>query len=81
MNNKKVWIPIISFIVGITLIICAFVIVAGNPKLITDNTSKMVAQAEKFYIKGDTDSAFYQLEIYCDEKPDNTDGFIDLDYY
>ncbi len=82
MNNKKVLIPIILSIVGIMLIVCVFMVLGNNTKLVTDNTSKMVEQAKKLYKRGDIETAFYQLEIYCDEKSDNTDGFMLLgDWY
>lgn len=82
MDNKKFWIPIISIIVGIMLIACVFMFLGSNLKLVTDDTAKMVERAEKLYSRGDIETAFYQLEIYCDEKPDNTDGYILLgDWY
>lgn len=82
MNNKKVLIPIILSVVGILVIICIFAFLNNNANLVTDNTSQMVEQAKSLYQEGDKDTAIYQLKIYCDEKPDNTDGFMLLgDWY
>lgn len=50
--------------------------------IIINEPDKMVENAKSLYKKGDTDSAIYQLMIYCDEKPSNTDGYMLLgDWY
>ena len=82
MNNKKALIPIILSVVGVIVIVCMFMFLSNNSNIITDNTSQMVEQAKELYNKGDKENAYYQLNIYCDERPDNTDGFILLgDWY
>ena len=82
MNNKKALIPIILSVVGVIVIVCMFMFLSNNSNIITDNTNKMVEQAKELYNKGDKENAYYQLNIYCDERPDNTDGFILLgDWY
>ncbi len=82
MNDKKVWLPVVIIIVGVMLIVSVFLFLGDNMKLVTDDTTKMIEQAEKLYKRGDIETAFYQLEIYCDEKSDNTDGFTLLgDWY
>lgn len=81
-NNKKIVLLITVCLVAILSVVCIFIIMDRNSKIVTDNTGKMIAQAKELYAEGDKDNAFYQLNIYCDENPNNTDGFILLgDWY
>ena len=82
MNNKKLLIPAIFLIIVVLVLGCVFAIYYDNSDVEMNNTSQMVERAEKLYKKGNIEKAFYQLEIYCDEKPDNTDGYMLLgDWY
>lgn len=76
MKNFK-----LSYIIGIISIvvlgcICAFIIVNQAANSITNDVNKMVSRAKSFYDKGDIDNAVYQLQLYCSEKPDNSDGYM-----
>lgn len=74
-----------SFLSGlliILIVVSSFVFSGCNQRIVTNNPDKMVENAKELYEKGDTQQAIYQLQIYCDERPYNTDGYLLLgDWY
>ncbi len=71
----------LSYLIGIILVailgcVCAAVVFYQSANSITNDVGKMVSRARSFYSKGDIDNAVYQLQLYCSEKPDNSDGYM-----
>lgn len=79
---KKTAYPFVSGLLAVLIIAAALVFSGCNGGIITNEPEKMVANAKTLYEKGNVESAIYQLQIYCDERPNNTDGFMLLgDWY
>lgn len=72
-------IVIISIIVAIVLVgsYLAYSFVIKKDGITTD-VNKMVAQAEMLYAKGDKENAYYQMQLYCQEKPKDYDAWMIL---
>ncbi len=82
LKNKRILLPIILILVAILALVGLFTVIDRRNNLVTGNPNQMIEQAKSLYAKGDKDTAIYQLQIYCDEKPNNTDGFTLLgDWY
>ena len=75
MYGKK-----ISSILLIALLValvgtCGFFVYKQNDG-ITHNVNKMIDNAITLRQAGETDSALYQLQLYCSERPNNSDGYM-----
>ncbi len=68
-DRKKLIISSVAIVLLIALFGLIYFISTGK---ITYDVSKMVENAQKLYAEGDTDNAFYQLQLYCQENSDDS---------
>lgn len=77
MKNKRLLYAVSIGVTALLIIIAGILVLSENINGVTNsNIDKMVERAVSLYEDGKIDDAFYQLQIYCDEKPDNTDGYL-----
>lgn len=79
---KKIIHPFVATLLTILIITIPLTLCGCNSDIIVNESQKMIANAKRLYEKGDTGSAIYQVQIYCEENPLNTDGYMLLgDWY
>lgn len=80
---KRITRPLIAILLTLFIIITPLMFSGCNSSsVIFNNPEKMIANAKALYQKGNTSSAIYQLQIYCEEKPFNTEAYMLLgDWY
>ena len=77
-SNKKSILATIAII----LLIAVFVLIHYfSSSDITNDVSKMTANAEKLYNEGKIDRAYYQMLLYTQENPDDKNGWLILGDY
>ena len=77
-SNKKSILATIAII----LLIAVFVLIHYfSSSDITNDVSKMTANAEKLYSEGKIDRAYYQMLLYTQENPDDKNGWLILGDY
>lgn len=76
MNKKRLLYAISIGVTALLIILAGIFVLFDNMYGVTNKIDNMVERAVSLYEEGKTDDAFYQLQIYCDEKPDNTDGYL-----
>ena len=77
-SNKKSILATIAII----LLIAVFVLIHYfSSSDITNDVSKMTANAEKLYSEGKIDRAYYQMLLYTQENPDDKNGWLTLGDY
>lgn len=82
MNNKRLLYAVSIGVTALLVVLAGIIILFDNFFGVTKNIDKMVDRAVSLYEDGKTEDAFYQLQIYCDERPNNTDGYLLLgDWY
>lgn len=82
MNNKRILYAVSIGVTALLIVMAGIIILFDNFFGVTKNIDKMLDRAVSLYEDGKTEDAFYQLQIYCDEIPTNTDGYLLLgDWY
>ena len=65
------------YTIAIVIMISAFAVIYFlSASKITTNVNEMVANAEKLAQEGDYDTAYYQLQLYCQENSDDSEAWI-----
>ncbi|MBQ9673614.1 MAG: hypothetical protein IJV39_03205 [Ruminococcus sp.] len=57
---------------------CVVTAVVTQSNDITHNINSMPQRAQKFYDNGEKEKAFYQMQIYCQERSNDSDAWIKL---
>lgn len=82
MNNKRLLYAVSIGVTALLIAVAGIIILFDNFFGVTSNIDKMMDRAVSLYEDGKTEDAFYQLQLYCDERPTNTDGYLLLgDWY
>lgn len=82
MKNKKLLYGILGGIIIVLILGIVIFNMYESNNSITLNVDKMVDRAEQFYKEGKIEDALYQMQMYCDQKSDNFDGYLLLgDWY
>lgn len=74
-NKAKI---ILSTIVIVILIILFGLIYFLSTSKVTFDVDKMLENAQTLYEEGDTENAFYQLQLYCQENSDDSEAWTML---
>lgn len=77
-NRKKV---IYTAVIAVLLVAVFGIIYFSSTSKITTDVSKMVDNAKKLYSEGDIENASYQMQLYCQERPDDSEGWMILGDY
>lgn len=75
MYGKKISSILLISLLVVLVGTCGFFVFRQNDG-ITHNVNKMIDNAITLRKEGKTDSAIYQLQLYCSERPNNTDGYM-----
>ena len=74
-GGKKIVIGVISAV--LLAAISGFVLFFSTNK-ITSDVNQMIDNAKKLYSEGDIENASYQMQLYCQERPDDREGWLIL---
>lgn len=76
MDGKKIGnISIIAMLVALVAL-CGFFVLQQKNDGITHDVNKMIDNAIALRQEGKTDDAIYQIQLYCSERPNNSEGYI-----
>lgn len=73
----------IVFAVIFAILLAAFlgIVLFFSTSKITSDVNKMIDNAKKLYADGDIENANYQMQLYCQERPDDNNGWLLLADY
>lgn len=77
-GGKKIVIGVISAVLLVAIL--GFVLFFSTNK-ITSDVNKMIDNAKNLYSEGDIENASYQMQLYCQERPDDSEGWLILGDY
>lgn len=77
-GGKKIVIGVIS---AVLLVAISVLVLFFSTNKITSDVNKMIDNAKKLYSEGDIENASYQMQLYCQERPDDSEGWLILGDY